>query len=260
MNNKNNYLQFEEIAHEHGKVIVFTVFGRTKINLAGRELLDSMTQVINEVAKDPDVRCAILQGNSSEALIGGADLKELGSLQQESAAEFVNAIHLVCKAIREFPVPVIGRLQGYCLGGGLEIAAACDFRVADQSAVLGMPEVKVGVPSVVEAVLLPQLIGWGETRELVFRGNLIDAAEAYRIGLIEQLAERDDIDSIVAACVEDILEAAPGAIRNQKSLCGQWEKLSIDDAIVASLSAFEEAYQTGEPEKYVGAFFARNKK
>ena len=260
MNDKHNFLQREEINHENGNVIVFTVFGRTKINLAGRALLDSMTQVISDSAADPDVRCAILQGNSSEALIGGADLKELGSLEQGSAADFVNAIHLVCDAIRAFPVPVIGRLQGYCLGGGLEIAAACDFRVADQSAVLGMPEVKVGVPSVVEAVLLPQLIGWGKTRELVYRGNLVDAGEAYRMGLVEQLAIDTDIDSVIASCVEDILEAAPGAIRNQKSLIAQWEKLSIDDAIEVSLSAFEEAYRTDEPEQYVNAFFERNKK
>lgn len=260
MNDMSYYLKREDIQHERGKIIVFTVCGRTKINLAGRELLDSMTEVINDAAADPDVRCAILQGNSSDALIGGADLKELGSLKQGSAAEFVNAIHLVCAAIRAFPVPVIGRLQGYCIGGGLEIAAACDFRIADGTAMLGMPEVKVGVPSVVEAVLLPQLIGWGKTRELVFRGNLIDAAEAYRIGLVEHLAQNDDIDSIIAACVEDILEAAPGAIRNQKSLIGQWEQLSIDDAIDASFTAFEEAYETDEPAQYVAAFFAKNNK
>ena len=161
MNEQNYFLQREDIKHEHGKVIVFTVRGRTKINLAGRRLLDSMTEVINEAAQDPDVRCAILQGDSNAGLIGGADLKELGSLQQGSASQFVNAIHLVCAAIRDFPVPVIARLQGYCLGGGLEIAAACDFRVADTSAIVGMPEVKIGVPPVVEARAEERRVGKG---------------------------------------------------------------------------------------------------
>jgi enoyl-CoA hydratase len=259
MNGEDYFLDREDLEHDNGKVTVFTVHGRTKINLVGRELLDAMSQVINEAAKDPAVRCAILQGSTSEGLIGGADLKELGALTHQDAAEFVGAIHHVCDAIRKFPVPVIARLQGYCLGGGLEIAAACDFRIADETAIVGMPEVKIGVPSVVEAALLPQLIGWGKTRELVYRGNLIDANEASRIGLIEQLANNRDIDSVIAECIEDILEGAPGAIRTQKALCAEWESLSIEEAITAGLGAFKSAYATDEPQRYVEAFFARSR-
>ena len=260
MNTDEFYLEREDIEHELGKVCVFTVHGRTKINLVGTQALNSMRTVIDQVAEDQSIRCAILQGKSDQALIGGADLKELGALEHATADKFVDAIHLVCAAIRHFPVPVIARMQGYCLGGGLEIAAACDFRVADTSAQWGMPEVKIGVPSVVEAALLPQLIGWGKTRELVYRGNIIDAHESARIGLIEQLATEDDIDSVIAECVADILEAAPGAIRIQKGLCAQWEKLDIDSAIDAGLAAFKDAYQTDEPRRYVDAFFARNRK
>jgi len=252
-------LEREDVEHKKGKMTVFTVHGRTKINLVGRALLDEMREVINNAAEDPSVRCAILQGSTKEGLIGGADLKELGALTHQNAAEFVNAIHHVCEAIRKYPVPVIARLQGYCLGGGLEIAAACDFRIADVTTIVGMPEVKIGVPSVVEAALLPQLIGWGKTRELVYRGNLIDAAEAYRIGLIEQLAKVGEIDSVIAECVEDILAAAPGAIRTQKALCAEWERLSIDQAVTAGLSAFENSYATDEPQRYVDAFFAERR-
>ncbi|MEM7465736.1 MAG: enoyl-CoA hydratase [Pseudomonadota bacterium] len=260
MTDTNFYLNREDISHERGKVCVFTVHGRTKINLVGREALASMVEVIDSAAQDETIRCAILQGKDEEALIGGADLKELGALERDSADEFVHAIHLVCDAIRRFPVPVIGRLRGYCLGGGLEIAAACDFRVADETAKCGMPEVKVGVPSVVEAALLPQLVGWGKTRELVYRGNIIDAAESARIGLVEQLAEDEDIDAAIAACVTDILEAAPGAIRIQKKLCAEWERQDIDTAISSGLTAFKQAYQTDEPARYVAEFFERNRK
>ena len=260
MSEKEFYLEREDVEHELGKVCVFTVHGRTKINLVGTEALDSMRAVISQAAQEESIRCAILQGKNEQALIGGADLKELGALEQASADSFVGAIHLVCDAIRQFPVPVIARVQGYCLGGGLEIAAACDFRVADATAQCGMPEVKVGVPSVVEAALLPQLIGWGKTRELVYRGNIIDAEESLRIGLVEQLASDEDIDSVVADCVTDILEAAPGAIRIQKQLCAQWERLDIDSAIDAGLTAFKDAYRSDEPRRYVDAFFARNRK
>ena len=255
------YLQREDIEHELGKVSVFTVHGRTRLNLVGQDALHSMASVIKDASVDDDIRCAVLQGVSDDALIGGADLKELGALEADSADQFVAAIHLVCDAIRHFPVPIIARMRGYCLGGGLEIAAACDFRVADETLLCGMPEVKVGVPSVVEAALLPQLIGWGKTRELVYRGNIIDAAEAARIGLVEQLARGDeDIDDLVAHCTADILEAAPGAIRLQKSLCARWERLGIDEAIDAGLASFKRAYQSDEPRRYVDAFFERNRK
>ena len=207
----------------------------------------------------PRLRCAVLQGASERAFIGGADLRELQSLEAHNAAEFVGAIHALCVAIREFPVPIIARIRGYCLGGGLEIAAACDFRVSDSTAIFGMPEVKVGVPSVVEAALLPQLIGWGKTRELVYRGNLIDAEEASKIGLVEQLVGDGDIDDATAAAVRDILEAGPNAIRLQKELCREWERLPLGQAIEAGLAAFSRAFETDEPKRYCQRFFDRDK-
>jgi len=156
-------------------------------------------------------------------------------------------------------VPVIARLRGHCLGGGLEIAAACDFRICDDTAVFGMPEVRVGVPSVVEAALLPHLIGFGKARELVYRGNLIDAAEARRIGLVEHNVGAADVDAAIAAAVGDILEAAPNAIRLQKKLCRQWEHLTPDAAIDAGLDAFAKAYETDEPHDYCQRFFDRKR-
>ena len=261
MSDNELYLEREDIEHELGRVCVFSVHGRTRLNLVGRAALESMADVINNAASDDDVRCAVLQGRSDDALIGGADLKELGALEAASADEFVGAIHEVCEAIRRFPVPMIARMRGYCLGGGLEIAAACDFRVADSSLLCGMPEVKIGVPSVVEAALLPQLVGWGKTRELVFRGNIIGASEAARIGLVEQLAKDDeDIDTLIGECTADILEAAPGAIRIQKALCAKWERLGIDEAVNAGLAAFKQSYESDEPKRYVEAFFERNRK
>ncbi|MDA0822788.1 MAG: enoyl-CoA hydratase-related protein, partial [Proteobacteria bacterium] len=180
---------FERLEHEDGDVVIFTVHGRTKLNLVGVDAVLQCVDGISEQARDSDVRCALIQGPSESAFIGGADLLEIQALQVHNAAEFVGAIHLLCRAIREFPVPIIARITGHCLGAGLEVAAACDIRICDTSAVFGMPEVRVGVPSVVEAALLPQLIGWGKTREMIYRGNLISATDAVGIGLVEQLAD-----------------------------------------------------------------------
>ena len=102
---------------------------------------------------------------------------------------FITLVHRTCNALRELPVPVIARINGYALGAGLEVAAACDLRIASSNAVFGMPEVKVGIPSVVEAALLPGLIGWGRTRELLLWGENIDAQTALAWGFVEQVVE-----------------------------------------------------------------------
>ncbi len=251
--------KFEQFEHGDGDVAIFTVCGRTQLNLIGVNTIRQCAEGIQAHRTNPRLRCAVLQGASERAFIGGADLKELQALETHNAAEFVGAIHALCVAIREFPVPIIARIRGYCLGGGLEIAAACDFRVSDSTAIFGMPEVKVGVPSVVEAALLPQLIGWGKTRELVYRGNLIDAEEAKKIGLVEQLVGDGDIDDATAAAVRDILEAGPNAIRLQKELCREWERLPLAQAIEAGLDAFSRAFETDEPKRYCQRFFDRDK-
>ncbi len=250
---------FEQFEHGDGDVAIFTVCGRTQLNLIGIDTITQCAEGIQAHATNPRLRCAVLQGESERAFIGGADLKELQALETNNAAEFVGAIHRLCEAIRSFPVPVIARVRGFCLGGGLEIAAACDFRISDSTAVFGMPEVKVGVPSVVEAALLPQLIGWGKTRELVYRGNLIDAQEARKIGLVEQLVDDGSIDDATAAAVRDILEAGPNAIRLQKKLCREWERLPLSQAIEAGLNSFSQAFETDEPKRYCQQFFDRNK-
>lgn len=246
----------DRLPAEGGDIAIFTLHGRTRLNLVGAQVLEESVQGIRAAA-DANVRCAIFQGASEDAFIGGADLRELQALTAANASEFVGVIHELCLAIREYPVPVIARIKGHCLGAGLEIAAACDIRVADTSTHFGMPEVRVGVPSVVEAALLPLLIGWGKTRELVFRGNIIDGLEASRIGLIEHFVDPDRLDDTIAEIVTDIIDAAPNAIRLQKELCRNWEGLTTEAAIDAGLGAFARAYDGDEPARYCERFFTK---
>ena len=138
---------------------------------------------------------------------------------------FITLVHRTCACLRELPVPVIARINGYALGAGLEVAAACDLRVASSNAVFGMPEVKVGIPSVVEAALLPGLIGWGRTRELLLFGESIDAATALAWGLVEQVVAPDALDAAVEARLATLLSAGPQAVRLQKKLIRQWEDM-----------------------------------
>jgi enoyl-CoA hydratase len=149
---------------------------------------------------------------------------------------------------------VIARLQGYTFGAGLEMAAACDMRVASADAQFGMPEVRLGVPSVVEAALLPQLIGWGRTRRLLLTGDRIDAATALAWGLVESVVPAHQLDAAVERLAELILASGPRAVRLQKALIGEWESLPLSQAIQRGIDRFAEAWETDEPRTIMRSF------
>ena len=132
-------------------------------------------------------------------------------------------------------------------GGGLEIAAACDVRIAVESAVFGMPEVKLGIPSVIEAALLPMLIGWGQTRQVLLFGKNFTAQEAHSWGLVNELVSGVDLDDAVGRWLEQLLSCSPGAIRLQKQLIRSWEDMPLREAIQAGIDSFATAVRSGEP-------------
>ena len=149
-------------------------------------------------------------------MIGGADIKEMATLDQASAEKFITGLRDLCEAVRAFPAPVIARMPGWCLGGGLEFAAACDFRIAAHDAKFGMPEVRVGIPCVIHAALLPRLIGWGRARWLVMTAENIDAPTALGWGLVDVVAPQGGLDAAVEKTVAALLECAPGRLARAK--------------------------------------------
>jgi enoyl-CoA hydratase/carnithine racemase len=154
---------------------------------------------------------------------------------------------------------VVARINGYCFGAGMELAASCDLRIGVTTAKFGMPEVRFGIPSGMEACLLPQLIGWGKTRELVYTGDHIDAAEAFRCGFLEKLVEPAALDAGVEQWVSSMLAAGPRAIRLQKKLVRDWEHMTIAQAVQAGIKACVEARRTDEPRRLMQAFLDRKK-
>ncbi len=146
----------------------------------------------------------MLTGAGDKAFIGGASIPEMAALDRDGAREFITLVHQTCDCLRRLPVPVIARIDGYALGAGLEVAVSCDLRVATARAKFGMPEVKVGLPSVVEAALIPPLIGFGRARELLMLGEIIDADTALRWGLVERVVAPEALDAevekVIARC------------------------------------------------------------
>ena len=149
-------------------------------------------------------------------------------------------------------MPIVARMQGFTLGAGLEIAAACDLRIARDDARFGMPEVRVGIPSVVEAALLPQLIGWGRTRQLVLTGENISAAKAEAWGLVEELVAPAELDAVVERLAASIVAAGPRAVRLQKELISGWEERTPSAAVQLGIEVFAKSFRTDEPKRMIG--------
>jgi len=245
---------------EAGRIARVTVNNPENRNALGRKGKEELIEAFAALAHDDRLRVAVLTGAGDKSFIGGANLKEMAEVGIEDAEDISTKTHLVCDAIRCLPVPVIARVNGYCLGAGMEIAASCDMRVGIDSARFGMPEVKFGIPSGMEACLLPGLIGWGKTRELVFTGEMIDAQEAHRCGFLDRLVAPVDIDTAVDKWVSAILAAGPRAIRIQKRLVSDWERMPVADAVRQGIAAVVEARRTDEPKRLMEAFVNRKRK
>lgn len=244
---------------EAGHVAFVTVNNPEKRNALGIAGKKALTEAFRQLARDKALRVAILTGAGDRSFISGADIAEMKDLTRKGAHEVHVWVHRACEAIRALPVPVIARVNGYCFGAGMEIAASCDMRIGVTTAKFGMPEVRFGIPSGMEACLLPQLIGWGKTRELVYTGDHVDAVEAHRSGFLEKLVEPAELDRGVEQWVSSILSAGPRAIRLQKRLVRDWERMTIEKAIRAGIRACTEARRTDEPRRLMRAFLERKK-
>jgi enoyl-CoA hydratase len=239
---------------EGGAVAFITVDNQRKLNILGRALMREFIAAIGELGTRDDLRAIVITGAGERAWIGGANILEMAELDAQSAREFITLLHHACRALRDCPVPVIAAIRGYTLGAGLELAAACDLRIAATNAIFGMPEVKVGIPSVIEAALLPTLIGWGRTRELLLFGDNIDAPKAYEWGLIERLVEPAALDDAVESALRSLFSTGAQAIRIQKKLIRKWEDLRVSEAIQAGIDAFASSWNSDEPRRLMQAF------
>ena len=240
-------------------VVRLTICDAGPLNILGSAVINAVRQGLEMLAAERQIRVLVIAGQGEKSMIGGADIKEMARLDQRSAEKFITGLRDLCEAARAFPAPVIARMPGWCLGGGLEFAAACDFRIAAHDAKFGMPEVRVGIPSVIHAALLPRLIGWGRARWLLMTAENIDAPTALAWGLVDVVAPDGGLDAAVEHTVKALLECAPEALRSQKALLRQWEELPLKQSVDLSIGVFGQSYLTGEPQRLMQAFVDRKR-
>jgi enoyl-CoA hydratase/carnithine racemase len=245
---------------EAGRVAYITVNNPEKRNALGMPGKRAIAETFNKLGRDETLRVAVITGAGDKSFIAGADIAEMKDLNAEQAEVEHTLTHVANKSIQMFPVPVIARINGWCLGFGMELAAACDMRIGVDTAKFGMPEVRVGIPSGMEAVLLPALVGWGKAAELVYTGDIIDAQEAYRCGFLQKVVPAAELDAAVEKMVSSILLGGPRAIRLQKALMRDWQRMSITDSVWQGIRACVAARSTDEPKRMMEAFMARKRK
>jgi enoyl-CoA hydratase len=205
-----------------------------KANALNSAFLGELRDALRGLEKDETLGVAVLAGRGG-AFCGGADTQELKSLTASTAGAFVEKIHSVCQAVRDLPAPVVAKLHGAVIGAGLEIAAACDLRVAAEGTKFAMPEVRLGIPSVVEAALLPRLMGSGRAAWLVLTGEAIDARRALEWGLIEEISDGERL-------LQHLLAGDRAALCMQKQLLQLWDEAPLATSVSASIERFAQAH------------------
>ena len=234
----------------------WVALNRPPLNLMVPELIQAIRDTFHGLARNSGVRLAVLTAGG-RAFTGGMDVRVMKDLDVAGAKALITALHEAIHAVHEAPFPVIAMLNGYCLGGGFELVMACDLRTASTETRLGLPEIKVGVPSVIEAALLPALIGPGRAAEFLLTGATISAQQALEWGLVNRVAPPDQLERVTRELVERILSCAPTAVRAQKELINRWRQTDLRAAIEYGINTFATCFATDEPREAMTAFLEK---
>ena len=240
-----------------GRIAHLALRGAGDLNLLGKESFQAVNQGLGQLGDADLARALILSGGRKRAFSAGVDvnnMKDLGPLEAES---FIQELHQACRGLLTLPIPAIAAVRGPCLGGALELALACDLRIAADDAIFGLPEVRVGVPSVIEASLLPRTIGLGRARAMILTGETIDAREALQIGLVDRVVSVGQLDSTAMEIARGFLAMSPHILAVQKDIIAKWLELGEAASAEYSAKAFALCFATDHPRRAMEAFLEK---
>ncbi|PLC50645.1 enoyl-CoA hydratase [Pollutimonas subterranea] len=231
-----------------------TICNAGSLNILGTPVIEGLLAALEHVARTPAVRVLIMRGHGDKAFVAGADIKEMAKLDQQSAAVFIEKLRQLCEGVRLLSIPVIARIPGWTLGGGLEFALACDLRIGSTAARLGMPEVQVGIPSIIHAALMPRLIGKARSSWMLLTGEVADAQQGLAWGLLDRVVEPDHLDTEITRVADGLAQLGTQVLAQQKRLLREWEDEPLEASIRNGVNEFAAAFTTGEPQRYMGKF------
>ena len=206
------------------------------------------------------IRCVILRGAGEKSFVAGADIAQMKDLDPAGGEAFGKQGNDVFLKLESFPIPVIAAVGGYALGGGCELAMACDFRICSDTAVFGQPEVGLGItPGFGGTQRLARIVGPGMAKQMIYTARNIKADEALRIGLVNAVYPADELYAAAEKLASTIAANAPIAVRACKKAINEGAALPIEQAVVCEEKAFGSCFQTGDQQEGMGAFLEKRK-
>jgi len=251
-----NYLLVER----RDRIAVVTVNRPDKLNALNAATVDEIGRAFRALAADESVGGILLTGAGEKAFVAGADIAELATMGPISGVRVSRQGQDIFRAIEKSPKPVIGVVNGFALGGGLELALACHFRIASEKARFGLPEVKLGIiPGYGGTIRLPRLVGRGRALEMILTGEMIDAQEAYRIGLVNRVAPQGEALAEAERLMQKILANGPVALALALEAVDSGMNSTMDDALVLESNLFGLLAATEDMREGMQAFLEKRR-
>lgn len=242
------------------EIVTLTISRPEQLNALNMETIAELETVLDAMAENESVRCVIITGAGEKAFVAGADTRELESLDVDGALKLSADGNRVFRKIQRFSTPVIAAVNGFALGGGCELALACDIRLAAENAVFGLPEVSLGIfPGWGGTQRLPQLVGYGVAAELIFSAGRMDARRAGEIGLVNSVVALGELMNTAMDLAERIAGNAPAAVKAVKKTMQSGQDGTLGDGIRVETREFSALFATKDAQNGLRAFNTRQK-
>lgn len=255
-------MEFKNIIYEKSDAVVTITINRPdKRNALNIETRRELKEALSLIRSDGDVKLAVITGAGDAAFIAGADLNDLKDMAPLEAEKYLNQYgQRLYTEIEELEVPVIAMINGFCLGGGCELAMACDIRIAAENAKFGQPEIVVGIiPGGGATQRLPRLVGYGKAKELIFTGDIIDAREAERIGLVDKVVPQGELKKTVDELVRKLLGRSQVSLRAAKKAINRSMRSGLDEGLAYEAQTFCVLFSSEDSKEGIAAFLEKRK-
>jgi enoyl-CoA hydratase len=225
--------QFISYEREPNNIGILTINRPNVLNALNWDTLGELREFLEDVMPKEELKALIITGAGGKAFVAGADIAQMNEMKERDFQDYVDYAHRVYELIESEPCPAIAAINGYALGGGCELALACDIRIASEKARLGFPEVKLGIfPGWGGTQRITRILGLGKTKELVFTGEMITAEEALRIGLVERVVPHEEIINEAKKLAGAIAKVGPIAVRLSKTAINAGSEMDLQKALL----------------------------
>lgn len=254
-------MEYQNLIYENqGGVAIVTLNRPKALNALNAALMTELDTLAGAIAKDASVKAVIITGAGDKAFVAGADITEMQPMSAVEGRNWGKFGQAVMDKIENLPQPVIAAVNGFALGGGCELAMACDIRIVSEKAKFGQPEVTLGIPPGFGGTQrLARLVGKGRSKELLFTGDMIDAQEAYRIGLANKVVPAEELLDAAKALAQKIMSRGPLAVQVCKAAVNEGLDTDLQTGVAYEAEVFGLCFATADQKEGMAAFVEKRK-